>query len=264
MAAKNTFVKHVLPDFKNTKMQNTDLKNIISTFIKQPVDSINENTVIDKTVVQGSILIHRMYAEIADLGFTIDNYSNIRTFGELLKITDNSNEIINILDTVQPTNTFFIDSNNTPIGIDIEKVSNFKEVSDYREDNFYKQNFTASEIAYCTLQPNVLQSFAGKFAAKEAIVKADNNYKKIPYNKIEIENNTDGKPSFREFSISISHTDNIAVAVAIKNNNNVSEIGENSVGIINNSNSNIKYLSITALMLSLFSLLYIIFQYFSN
>ena len=89
-------------------------------------------------------------------------------------------------------------------------------MTDYREDEFYKQNFSTSEIAWCILQSQPLASFAGKFAAKEAIVKADNVYATLPIHQIEILNTPNGKPQFKGFQISISHTPSTAVAVAIK------------------------------------------------
>jgi len=260
MVKKNTFVKHVLQDFKIIKMKKEyiDIKNIISAFIKKPAEQIAENTIIDKTVVQGSILIHRMYAEIADIGYVIDNYNEVKTFHELLQKLNNENNIKiqeKVIPSIEEKNT----SNNNSIGIDIEDVVNFKETSDYREDNFYKQNFTDKEIAYCLLQPDILQSFAGKFAAKEAIVKADNYYKKISFNQIEILNDLEGKPIFQDFQISISHTKETAVAVAFKIKEKEELIKEDNRETDNN-NSNIKYLSIGALLLSIIALGITLFQ----
>lgn len=191
-----------------------DIKKIISTFIEKSPDEINENTFIDKRAVKGSILIHRMYAAIADAGIVISDYSDIKTFGNLLeKIGANNdsgaNAINNIIPVSQPHNSLL------KVGIDIEEVGNFNLVTDFREDAFYKQNFSPKEIAWCIMQVTPSVSFAGKFAAKEAIVKAENSFKKLPFNAIEILNNDEGKPYFMGFEISISHTENIAIAVAV-------------------------------------------------
>ena len=243
-------------------MQNdySDLKNIISTFIKQPVSAIENETVIDKTIVQGSILIHRMYAEITDIGFEIENYNEIKTFSDLLNKI-NPDNISSVENTIvrPPLNDIELPNNNS-IGIDIEKVTNFNKVADYREDNFYKQNFSEKEISYCLLQPNILQSFAGKFAAKEAIVKANNSYINIPFNKIEIIYNDKGKPFFQNIQISISHSDNIAIAVAIliKNNDNKSILTDSNK-ITPNNNQIFKTISIISILIAVFSLIYSIF-----
>ncbi len=232
------------------KNEYTDIKNIISAFIKKTAEQITENTVIDKTVVQGSILIHRMYAEIADIGYSIDNYNDIKTYADLLQKINPENNIIiqkNITVNLEDKNT----SSNNSVGIDIEQVSNFKEVNDYREDNFYKQNFTEQEIAHCLLQPSMLQSFTGKFAAKEAIVKADNSYKKLSFNQIEISNDTEGKPLFHDFHISISHTNDLAIAVAIQ----IKEPEKTETVITQTNNNSVsKYLSIGAFIVSIIAL----------
>ncbi len=191
-----------------------DIKKIISNFVKMELTEITENTVIDKSVIQGSILIHRMYAEFAELGYHFDNYYGIKTFGELIKRLNNENSATKELLTDKQSENFDSDIKENNIGIDIEKVSNFPNIIDYRENSFYKQNFSESEISHCLLQPNVNQSFAGLFAAKEAIVKANNLYKKVQFSKIEIFFDNLGKPKFKDFFISISHTDEYAVAVA--------------------------------------------------
>ena len=57
---------------------------------------------------------------------------------------------------------------------------------------------------------------AGLFAAKEALVKADNRLMGRAFNSIVIEHAPDGKPLYEGFQISISHTDTLAVAVAVQ------------------------------------------------
>lgn len=259
---KSTFVKRVSLDFKIYIMQknNTEIKNVISTFIKKPANEISEKTVIDKTVVQGSILIHRMYAEIADLGFEIDNYNDIKTFSDLLKKINSNETTSNIIAVNQLIPNNYELSDNNSIGIDIEKVSNFKKVLDYREDNFYKQNFTDKEISHTLLQPDVLQSFAGKFAAKEAIVKANNTFLNLPFNQIEILYNDEGKPSFQNLHISISHSDDtaIAVAVLIAKNDAVSNL-RNEVEITPSNNRMFKIISVLSILIAIFSLIYSVF-----
>jgi len=236
----------------------SDLKELIANFIKKSATEINENTIIDKSVIQGSILIHRMYAEVTELGYKVSDYTNIKTFGQLLSIlnsdvyTEKNNSAIN-------TEKFLTDlvDNDSFIGIDIESVQNFKTVDDYREDIFYKQNFSESEISHCLLQADPIQSFAGLFAAKEAIVKVNNIYKTYPFSQIEILFDENGKPGFNGYSISISHVNDLAVAVAVFNNIQ-SEEKIVSVNEIKES----KFWKILALMSFLISLslvLYLIF-----
>ena len=107
-------------------------------------------------------------------------------------------------------------SSNIQVGIDIEDIMNMPVATDYREERFYTDNFTSKEISYCILQADPRASFAGKFSLKEAIIKADNSYKSVPFKEIEILNDSQGKPIFDGFALSISHTRNQSVAVAIK------------------------------------------------
>ena len=190
------------------------IKEIISTFIHKDVTEISANTVIDRTAVRSSIHVHRLYAALAEAGLVVANPNAIRTFGDLQQAAGLKPD-----PTAAPTGPVIPDVSNSDapfVGIDIEDVSNFVQATDYREDEFYKQSFSASEIAWCVLQPQPLASFAGKFAAKEAIVKADNSFTNVPFHLIEIQNAPTGKPQFKGFEISISHTPSTAAAVAIK------------------------------------------------
>lgn len=193
------------------------IKKIIAVFLKVDPDSINSGTVIDRSAIKGSIMIHRMYAALSrDLNLTVKDYNKIRTLGDLLE--NCGLEAKEKADSVQIERNSTIRKENRKfsIGIDIEKTDKMPETQDYREDVFYNQNFSQNEISYCLTQPDPLQSFTGRFAAKEAIVKADNSYKGIAFSQIEIATDANGIPYFMNFIISISHTDNLAIAVAMK------------------------------------------------
>ena len=100
------------------------------------------------------------------------------------------------------------------VGIDIEEVENLPAAGDYREHEFYKDNFTAAEIAYCIRQPNVRASFCGTWAAKEAILKTGHATAPAGHLKsIEILRDSQGRPSHPGCSLSISHTARTAVAI---------------------------------------------------
>jgi phosphopantetheine--protein transferase-like protein len=190
------------------------IKEIISAFIHKDVSEITANTVIDRTAVRSSIHVHRMYAALAEAGVVVANPNGIRLFGDLSPSIGSKS--VHASAASAPSLPEANHSDAPFIGIDIEEISNFSEVTDYREDEFYKQNFSASEIAWCILQPHRLASFAGKFAAKEAIVKADNDYLAVPFHRIVILNTPSGSPQFNGFEISISYTPRMAVAVAVK------------------------------------------------
>jgi phosphopantetheine--protein transferase-like protein len=201
------------------------LKETLSGFLKTDPASIHADTVIDRSALGNSILLHRMYARILEDGFEVHNYNDIRTFGDLItRINGKDKAPTQIIDNnfskeKKAPAILKLNSNNLmlPIGIDIEDISNFDEAEDYREHIFYKSNFTPQEISYCLLQNNVRLSFVGLFAAKEAIVKANNDYQSNSFSAIQIEHDNKGKPYHKNFSISISHTNDTAIAVAVFN-----------------------------------------------
>ena len=201
-------------------MKEEKAKQIISAFLKTEPSEITEHTIIDQRAIKFSVIWRRMFAALAKEGFNVSNPTNIKTFGELLNIhKENFSGKINDSNLSQPT----VDEENLTgynksflLGIDMEEVKNMPYSDDFREDAFYTQNYSSNEISYCILQKNPLIHFTGKFAAKEAVIKADNSYQNIPLNQIEILNDEKGKPYFKDFIISISHTENHAVAIVIK------------------------------------------------
>jgi len=103
------------------------------------------------------------------------------------------------------------------IGIDVIEVNRFSSKKFSENEEFYKKIFTDSEIDYCTKFKEPYTHFAGKFALKEAVIKAIK--KKIDFLDIEIfhKNNVPQvklKDQPNHFSISsISHEKSVAIAV---------------------------------------------------
>ena len=116
-------------------------------------------------------------------------------------------------------------------GTDIIEVERIKDGIENIGDKFLNRIYTETEIEYCNSK-NVqkYQSFAGRFAAKEAIFKAltdviENKYQ-IEWKDFEIINNEEGKPlvkinnedikcKIKDIDVSISHCKNYAEAVCI-------------------------------------------------
>ena len=61
---------------------------------------------------------------------------------------------------------------NFGIGIDIVEIKRFQEKPFEKNINFYKKIFTESEIKYCLNKKNSAETFASKFAIKEAVIKS--------------------------------------------------------------------------------------------
>lgn len=103
------------------------------------------------------------------------------------------------------------------IGVDIVEVDRFSSKKFNENINFYKKIFSKNEINYCLKFSNPYPHFAGKFALKEAVIKALNQ--KIDFLEIETFHKND-VPSVKiqnfsdSISISsISHETSLAVAV---------------------------------------------------
>ncbi len=185
------------------------IKEIIAAFIRVPVEEIGPGTAIGRSALGKSILLHRMYAKLGEAGLLVHHYNGINVFADLWP-----REQLDFGTAAVPGSAAGADASG--IGIDIEEVSAMPEALDFRETEFYRMNFAPPEIAYCILQPDPYSSFAGLFAAKEAVVKADARYKVRTFDTIVIDHSIEGKPLFPGFGLSISHAGGMAVAVAIR------------------------------------------------
>lgn len=117
------------------------------------------------------------------------------------------------------------------IGTDITECDRIQEMINKHEDVFLKRVFTDHEIAYCSSRKPSAQHFAGRWAAKEAILKAIGTgwAQGIRWVDMEILNDPAGKPAVTlsgvarevcdgqgigEILISISHCGLYATAFA--------------------------------------------------
>ena len=58
------------------------------------------------------------------------------------------------------------------IGVDLVEIPRIEAVFTRRGDRFRKRVFTEGEISYCERRASKLASYAARFAAKEAVMKA--------------------------------------------------------------------------------------------
>ncbi|GAB4113832.1 MAG: holo-[acyl-carrier-protein] synthase [Candidatus Caldatribacteriota bacterium] len=85
------------------------------------------------------------------------------------------------------------------LGIDLVEINRVEKIIKRWEDVFINRLFTQQEIEYCeNKNNNKFQSYAGKFAAKEAFLKALGwGLWKIEWKEIEILNDNKGRPFIR-------------------------------------------------------------------
>ena len=117
-------------------------------------------------------------------------------------------------------------------GIDLVDCPRIKKMIKQHGERFINRVFTAAEQAYAEANKDKVEKLAGRFAAKEAILKLMGTgwRGKIAWTDIEVINNAAGQPEVRlsgeveklaeklgikHISVSITHTANFAIASAV-------------------------------------------------
>jgi holo-[acyl-carrier protein] synthase len=117
------------------------------------------------------------------------------------------------------------------IGIDIVEIERIEEAMIKRKERFLDRLFTPAEQEYCLSKSNASMYLAGRFAAKEAVLKVlGTGLRNVKWTDIEIIKDDLGKPyvqltgkaaqlakgqGINEVMLSISHSRNYAVAQAV-------------------------------------------------
>jgi holo-[acyl-carrier protein] synthase len=118
------------------------------------------------------------------------------------------------------------------LGVDITEVSRIEATIAHHGATFLKRVFTPSEITYCERHRNRAERFAGRFAAKEATMKALGTgwARGVRWLDIEVVREPSGKPTLKlsgasqeianrlgvkHIALTITHTGNTALAQVI-------------------------------------------------
>ena len=118
------------------------------------------------------------------------------------------------------------------VGIGIDLIEIEKIAHDLHSDVYLRKVFTEAEIAACQDSVNSAECFAGRFAAKEALMKAITNgiRQGVWFTHIEVLNHENGQPYVQvsgqaeirlnelgatNIHVSITHTKSAAAAVII-------------------------------------------------
>lgn len=118
------------------------------------------------------------------------------------------------------------------IGTDIVECLRIAQMIERHGELFLNRVFTPTEIGYCSARAAATQHFAGRWAAKEAVLKAMGTgwARGIKWVDIEIRNDERGRPAValgggardvcerlgvREMHVSISHCRTFATAYAV-------------------------------------------------
>jgi len=118
------------------------------------------------------------------------------------------------------------------LGVDMEEITRVGEAITRHGRHFLQRVFTAAEIAYCERHRDSVERYAGRFAAKEATMKALGTgwSKGVRWIDIEVTRPPGSRPTIilhgaareraermgmRQISLSITHTGNLAFAEVI-------------------------------------------------
>jgi holo-[acyl-carrier protein] synthase len=118
------------------------------------------------------------------------------------------------------------------IGTDIIECPRIGKMIENHGELFLRRVYTDREIRYCQSRKHAIEHFAGRWAAKEAILKAmgTGRSRGIAWTNIEVRNGTDGRPrvlvcgiaretarerGIGDILISISHCRTYATAYAL-------------------------------------------------
>jgi len=118
------------------------------------------------------------------------------------------------------------------LGIGIDLISIEKIAKSVKSKAFQRKVFTSSEIAICEAVSNSAERFAGKFAVKEALMKAIGKgiRQEVWFSQVEVLNRESGQPYLNlsgeakqaleslggaQAHVSLAHSAGLAVAVVI-------------------------------------------------
>jgi holo-[acyl-carrier protein] synthase len=118
------------------------------------------------------------------------------------------------------------------VGTDLIETRRVRESIDRFGERFLERIFTAGEIAYCTRKKNAAESFAARFAAKEAGAKALGTgiSRGVSWKEFEVKREVSGRPTLhlsgraaelagemgvRRVQLSLTHSRELAMAVVV-------------------------------------------------
>lgn len=117
------------------------------------------------------------------------------------------------------------------IGVDIVSIPRMRQAAERQGKRFLNRVFTSAEQAYCEHKRNKYENYAGRFAAKEAVIKAKKGGPgRYAFRQIEVVRGFRGEPGIRlspaarnllrispkaKFELTIAHEREFAVAVVV-------------------------------------------------
>ena len=99
------------------------------------------------------------------------------------------------------------------LGVDISEIDRIQAAVTRHGDRLLKRLFTAAEIAYCERHRNRFERYAGRFAVKEATMKALGTgwSRGVRWVDIEVTRLASGKPTLTLCGATLKHAERLGV-----------------------------------------------------
>lgn len=211
MAATQIYAEIVLR--VGEKMKNF----VLDYFSKLLNSSIDADSIIKLSSAQSA----RAYTWLKSNSFDFDAQILRQSFtiNQLIELEDNSvpPSFLGLSETEKfLPESLYMGEAPSSIGIDIQSIAELFPmglVADPKSDPELLGIYTLKELSYAQSRNNPIQTLTGLFAAKEAILKC--RYGEGRLVDLEVLPDESGRPTFNGFLISISHSKDYAIAIAV-------------------------------------------------
>jgi phosphopantetheine--protein transferase-like protein len=210
-------------------MSTETLQSLVAHFLGISPDAVNSSTPLNGSLAS-SLGRARLDAALRQrLGVRVPACYRARTFGELQSAANGDNNTSAPPSPIAPRlaqpQAISPVVAAASVGFDLQSLEELPECADYWSHPFYAEHFTTTEIAAGSLHPQPRMHFAGVWCAKEALKKCNPDLLHADWRDIELRSASDERPvaylrtgndwQRSTASISITHTANVAGAIAI-------------------------------------------------
>ena len=204
--------------------QSNSLREVVATLLLMPAERLGPATSL--AALNTSLGGARLGLALKRAGLQLPGSTIPATFGELearLNGAAPGTEPVKSAAAIPEVGPPPDPAEGLQVGLDVQEIAALPNPADYWEDDFYRENFDKSEIAYAVVQLDPRIHLAGFWCAKEALRKCDPRFAGTPPASTAVAHDPDGKPylltvtssvrSRLPHAVSISHSGPVASAV---------------------------------------------------
>jgi phosphopantetheinyl transferase (holo-ACP synthase) len=216
--------------------QTEKLRQMFATMLRVPPGELGPETSL--AALNTSLGGAKVCLGLKRLGLALPSGSMPLTFGALLAAISGEEPSVKSDPTSPTTKRAQIPVNVGPpaaigtnpfsglyVGLDVEDIRSLPLADDYWEHEFYRGNFSRSEVSYAVLQTDPRTHLAGFWCAKEALRKCDRAFADVSPVSTAVAHGSDGRPYLTldtetglvrlPHALSISHAAELATAIVV-------------------------------------------------